>query len=170
LDTAPTLGEATVLEVGPADVLVRMPSGATLRARLAFVVPYTPAPGDVLLTATSSGKAYAIGLLEGAGRTSFELPGDVAVHARGGKLSLSGDQGVSISGGEVEILSRSLKLVADAAVSKLGSLVQRVRGSLSEHLGARTTVVDGASTTKAKNVTMLSEDNVVVNGKQIHLG
>ena len=164
------LGPASVLDVTANGAFVRLPDGETLHVRLAFVVAYVPAEGDELLVTRSEGAGYAIGVLNGKGRTCLDLPGDVAIRARGGNLSLTGDRGVTIESQEVQILTGAMKVVADAAVHKLGSLVERVRGSLSQHLGSKNTVVDGRDTTKARDISLLTEETVAVNGKRIHLG
>jgi hypothetical protein len=167
---APLLATARVLETTATGCFVRLSSGDCVHARPAFVVAYTPAEGDELLVARGAEGVFAIGVLDGRGRTCLDLPGDVTLRARGGHLALSGDRGITIESEEVQIVSRAMKVVAEAAVHKLGSLVERVRGTVSQHLGARSAVIDGRDTTKARDITLLTEETVAVNGKRIHLG
>jgi hypothetical protein len=167
---APLLATARVLEATATGCFVRLSTGECVHARPAFVVAYAPAEGDELLVARSAEGAFAIGVLDGRGRTCLDLPGDVTLRARGGQLNLTGDRGVTIESDEVQIVSRAMKVVADAAVHKLGSLVERVRGTVSQHLGARSAVIDGRDTVKARDLTLLTEETVAVNGKRIHLG
>jgi hypothetical protein len=137
---------------------------------MALALPYEPALGDTLLVIGRAQRYYAIGVLHGAGRTVLSLAGDIAVHARDGELSLSGDKGVSIRGPEVAVEAGKIRMVADAMVQKLNSVYQRVSALLSVRAGDSHTIVERTALTKAKNATILTEDTVTVNGKQILLG
>jgi Protein of unknown function (DUF3540) len=55
-------------------------------------------------------------------------------------------------------------------VQKLTTAYQRVTGLLSVRAGEAETLVEGTTTTRAKNGVILTEDKMVVNGKQIFLG
>src|SRR5579863_1161814 len=78
------LGPAPVVRVEGSDVVVELPSGALVRAALAFAFPYAPAAGDVLLVIGKDDAHYAIGVLQGQGRTTLTFPGDVELRAEGG--------------------------------------------------------------------------------------
>ncbi|APR75972.1 Hypothetical protein A7982_01319 [Minicystis rosea] len=163
------LGPARVVAVGA--ITVEIPGiDGPVAVEPAFVLPYEPAVGDVLLVIGRGAKHYAIGVLHGTGTTTLSLQGNVALHARDGSLSLSGDRGVSIRGPELEIEVGKARVVADAVVQKLNSLYQRVSGLLSVRAAEAHTVVDTTSFTKAKNAAILTEETVTVNGKQVLLG
>jgi len=164
------VGPARVVEVGPSWVLVEAAGrSGSLRADLAFSQPYQPALGDLLVVLGKPGELYAVGVLRGQGRTTLAVEGDLDVVASG-TLRLRGQRGVCIEGDEVAIETGKLSVAARTAVEVLGSLVQRVTGLLSQqardiHVQAEESVV-----TRGKNATILTEENVVVNGKQLYLG
>jgi hypothetical protein len=166
----PALGKAEVVSVSPCDVEVRLERGALVRAELALGYPYEPCRGDVVLVIGDAGGHYVIGVLRGGGRSVLELPGDVDVRAVNGVLRLSGDKGVEVAGPDLSIQVGRLRVLAEAAVQRFGSLCQRVTDLLSVQAGQRHTVVEGSSHEQAKSATILTEDKMTINGKAIHLG
>lgn len=165
------LGPARVVAVEGPMITVELPgSEGTVVVEPAFVLPYAPAVGDSLLVIGRGARHYAIGVLHGTGTTTLSLQGNVALHARDGELSLAGDKGVSIRGPELEIEVGKARLVADAVVQKMNSLYQRVSGLFSVRAVEAHTVVETTSFTKAKNASLLTEETVTVNGKQVLLG
>lgn len=165
------LGPARVAAVEPGNIAVELPGGGlSVSVEMALALPYLPVVGDTLLVIGREQKYYAIGVLHGMGRTVLSLAGDIEVHARDGALSLSGDKGVSIRGAELEIEAGKIRMVADAMVQKFNSVYQRVSALFSVRAGETHTIVENTALTKAKNATILTEDTVTVNGKQILLG
>lgn len=163
------LGPAIVVEARGAEVTIDL-GGQRLAARLALATPYEPIEGDTLLVIGGPGGHYVIGVLDGAGRTVLSVPGDVDVHAVGGTLRLTGDKGVQVDGGAIEMRAGKLQVIAGAVVERFSTLYQRVSEMLSVRAGERHTVVDGASLEKAKSASILTEETVSINGKQVHLG
>lgn len=165
------LGPARVTAAEPGNIAVELPGeDQAIPVEMALALPYAPALGDTLLVIGRAQKYYAIGVLHGTGRTVLSLAGNVEVHARDGELSLSGDKGVSIRGPEVDVEAGKIRMVADSLVQKLNSVYQRVSALLSVRAGDSHTIVERTALTKAKNATILTEDTVTVNGKQILLG
>jgi hypothetical protein len=164
------LGPAEVVAVEAGAVTVELPGGPAVEARLALALPYEPAIGDVLLVIGKGGAHYVIGVLHGAGRTALALHGDVALHAVDGTLSLTGDKGVEVRGPEIDVQTGKLRMVADAVVQKFASVWQRVSSVLSVHAGQTHTVVDGGTFAQSKSATILTEQTVTINGKEIYLG
>ena len=165
------LGPARVTAAEAGRIMVELPGGTeAIPVEMALALPYEPAVGDTLLVIGRGENHYAIGVLHGTGRTVLSLPGDVAVHARDGSLSLSADKGVAIRGPELDIEAGKIRMVADAVVQKFHSVYQRVSALLSVQASESHTVVEKTSFTKAKNATILTEETVTVNGKQILLG
>jgi len=159
-----------VLEPTRCDLVIELSGGRRCPARLALASPYAPVVGDILLVIGGPGGHYAIGVLDGAGRTVLSVPGDIDVHAVGGSLRLSGDKGVQVEGESIEMRSNKLQVIAGAVVEKFTTAYQRVSEMLSLRAGQRHTVVDGASFEKSKSATLLTEETVTINGKQVHLG
>ncbi len=164
------LGPAVVLRAEGASVAVELPGGATARAALAFAFPYAPAPGDVLLVIGKADDHYAIGVLQGAGRTTLTFPGDVDLRAEGGALRLWGEKGVEILGPELGVQVDKIKMVAGAVTEKFSSLVQRVRTMLSVQAREMHTVVEESAVTHARTASVLTEETMTINGKEVHLG
>lgn len=164
------LGPATVRHAAGPDVTAELDGGRQVAVRLALSMPYQPVENDVLLVIGGPNGHYAIGVLHGTGRTSIAVPGDIDVHAVGGSLRLAADKGVVVEGESVEMRASRLHVLAGAVVEKFDTLFQRVREMLSVRAGQRHTVVDGASIEKSKSATILTEESVAINGKQVHLG
>jgi hypothetical protein len=96
---------------------------------------------------------------------------DRSPSARGrGALRLTGRGGVQIQGPEVGIDAGKLRVYAEAAVHKFSSLYQRVSGLWSARARDVETVVDETSLMRAKSASILTEETMSINGKQIHLG
>jgi hypothetical protein len=149
---------------------VQLRNGATVEAQLALAFTYQPAVSDVVLVIGDSEGWYVIGVLQGSGRAVLELPGDVELRASGGVLRLTGDKGVEVAGPEVSVRAGALRMIAGAVVQACSTLHQRVAELLSVHAGQRHTAVDGTSLEQARDVTILTQEKVTVNGKQIYLG
>ena len=164
------LGPAEVLEASVQDVVVRIVEGVEVRATLALAFPYRPATGDLLLVIGQDDELDVIGVLKGAGSADLAIQGDVRLHAIEGKLELSGDRGVKLAGPEVDVTTGRLTMMADTLVQKCTQAFQRVRGLLTLRAGRAHTVVDEASYSKARNMVLVSDERVMINGKQIHLG
>jgi hypothetical protein len=164
------LGPAEVIEVHPHDIVVSLPNASTTRAALALALPYAPAVGDVLLVIGKASKHYAIGVLHGSGQTALAFQGDVQLRSMNGKLSLTGDRGVEIRGPELDLHTGALRMVARDVLQKFDSVCQRVSSLLRVHAGATQTLVDEAAFTQAKSATILTEEIVTINGREVHLG
>jgi hypothetical protein len=164
------LGPADVTEVFANEAEVRLPSGVLTRARLALAFTYEPRPDDVVLVIGNADGHYVIGVLSGRGRTVLEFQGDVDLRAVGGSLNLSADKGVRIDAPEVEVQTGKLRMMAGAVMQKFTSLRQRVTELLSVHAGQSHAVVDEAAFQQSKSATIQTQEKVLINGKEIHLG
>jgi hypothetical protein len=163
------LGPATVVAARGSAVDVELPGGDVAQARLALAYPYQPVAGDVLLVIGRGDACYVIGVLEGTGATVLSFPGAVELRARGA-LTLAGGEGVQIEGPEVGVDAGKLRVMAGTVVEKFGSLYQRVSAMLSVRAEEAETIIDKGSLTRAKSATILTEETMTINGKQIHLG
>lgn len=167
---AALLGPATVVSVEPEGVWLSLRDGRRARATLALALPYEAAEGDVVLAIGDGRDSWVIGVIQGRGKTALRIQGDVEVHAVGGTLALGGDRGVTVTGGEVGVVAKELRIAAGAIVQKSETLYQRVRDLFSIHAKRTHEVVDDTAFSKAKSQTMLTEDAMTINGKQINLG
>lgn len=166
----PSLGPAEVLRVYPNEVEVRLKSGAFVRAQMALATPYEAVVGDLLLVIGDAEGHYVIGVLQGSGRSTLELPGDVELRAVNGTLRLSGDKGVEVAAPQMSVRVDSLQVIAGKVVQRFASLCQRVSDLLSVQAGERSTVVEGSSHEQAKTLTIVTEESARINGKGVYLG
>ena len=164
------LGPATVISVEAAGVWLRLRDGRRTHATFAMTLPYAAEEGDIVLAIGDGRETWVIGIVQGRGKTALRLQGDVEVHAVGGKLELTGDRGVTVKGPEVGLVAKDLRFVASSIVQKTETLYHRVRDLFSVHAKRTHTVVDETAFSKAKSQTMLTEDAMTINGKQINLG
>jgi hypothetical protein len=173
----PRLGRGVVTAVSGSTVTLALAGGGEVDATLALALPYDACVGDVLLVIGEpaagpgeGGEAFVIGVLSGRGKTRLELQGHVALHAVGGVLDLSGDEGVQIRGPVVEVQTDTLHTVARSVVSTFASLFQRVTEILHVHAHQQVTIVDEGAYTQAKTAAIQTENVVTINGKEVHLG
>jgi hypothetical protein len=124
----------------------------------------------VLLVIGRGVRHYAIGVIHGSGRTALSFQGDVDLHSVNGKLSLYGERGVEVRGPEVDIYTVALRMVARDVTHKFESLLQRVSALFRVHAGEAQTLVDEGAVTQAKRAAILTEENVTINGREVHLG
>lgn len=164
------LGPAEVVSVSADAVEVRIPRSGAARARLALAFTYEPQPGDEVLVIGNEEGHYVIGVLRGTGRTALAFSGDVDLRAVDGVLRISGDKGVHVEGPELHMRASKLEILAGAVVEKFTSLRQRVTELLSVQAGQSHSVVEGASFSRSKSATMLTEEKVTINGKAVYLG
>ncbi|MBM4359372.1 MAG: DUF3540 domain-containing protein [Deltaproteobacteria bacterium] len=163
------LGPATVVSVDGPRVEVELESGARAPVTMALTLPYRPVIGDTLLVIGDE-RRYAIGVIEGRGRTELLTEGDLHIHANGGALTLGADRGVRVQGPGLEVIVERFAVTASNAVQKVGTLFQRVREMMHVQAGESHVVVAGTSLQRAKKVAVVAEETASVNGKQIHLG
>jgi hypothetical protein len=164
------LGPGHVVGIEPHEVEVEIRGGERARATMALSIPYSPAIGDTLLVIGKNGDHYVIGVIHGTGATDLSFQGAVRLRAEGGPLTLSSDEGVAIEGPSLTVHAGKVEMFAGAVVQKFTSLYQRVREALNVHAGKAHTVVDDASFTTAKNASIVTEETMSINGKEIHLG
>lgn len=164
------LGPATVSLCGAACLEVRLPTGETVSPKLALAFPFTPAKGDSLLVIGQDDQYYVIGVITSTGQTHLRFQGDVELRSVAGQLELHGEKGVELSGPEITVKSRKLRVMADKATELFGTVFTRVKELLSVHAGETDTVVQGEWSTRSKRAAITSEEVASINGKQIHLG
>lgn len=171
----PYLGSGCVTAFEGPDVVVALDDGREVDAEMALAFPYRPVIGDALLVIgrEEEGKVaqyFVIGVLHGRGRAVLEMQGDVDLRAVGGRLTLAGDEGVSLRGRDLDVLVDKVHVVADSVAHKCTTMFQRVRKLFATHAGASQQQIDGDMATQAKTATIVTEEKILLNGKQIHLG
>ena len=162
------MGPARVLSVTDG-IVARRSDGREVSVTMALALAYEPVPHDLLLVVGGTSGHFAIGVIDGAGKTSLCTAGDLDLRACG-SVNISADHGVRMHSPEVEIVSDSVKVVAGRAVQKLGALYQHVRELWSVKADSAHLSVSGQFLQRSRSATVLAEEVVTVNGKQIQLG
>src|SRR6185369_11640613 len=106
----------------------------------------------------------------GSGQTVLSFQGGVDLRAEGGAISLSSDRGVEVRAPEVAIDATRLRMACDSVVQRFTSVYQRVSALLSVRARQAETVIDETSLTRAKSASILTDETMSINGKQINLG
>lgn len=169
------LGPAEVTHVEAGRITVAFGEGRQQTARLALANPYEPVVGDVVVvigatTADTEPSYYVIGLLHGQGAHRLAFDGDVELSSRDGKLRLRAAEGIEIQSDSVTMVTKRLRSIAEVAHRSYGRVQERVRDLLSVHAGSEQRLVDRDSVSKARSSTILTEEEMSINGKRIHLG
>lgn len=166
----PYLGPAEVRRVGAHELEIRLPSGEARSARLALAFSYDPQVGDEVLVIGNEHGHYVIGVLRGRGTSRLTFPSDVELRATEGVVRVVGGKGIELEAPEVATRAGRVQVFADSLRQRLGSLYQAVSHTLSVRAGSTHTVVADTSYTQAKRATLLTQNEVNINGKSINLG
>lgn len=166
-ETQVAVSPATVLEIKDGRLLLQLPQRQAWAA-LALAYPYAPEVGDVLL-AIGDEDVYVIGVLEGRGKTRFEAPADLEIHARG-QVKISSEQGVKLSGPKVEVEAEKLELIARQAFERFVDVYRMATGVVQNSAQRMRTLVSGPYTVQAENIVEQAEKDVSIDGRHINLG
>lgn len=168
--SAPALGRATVVETRPGAVRVELANGAQVRVELALAYTYEPVRGDEVLVIGNGEGHFVIGILSGAGKSTLRFPGDAELRTERGVLRIVGAAGVELEGPQVAITTDRLQVIANAVVEKLGTLHSTVAGLFSLRSGEMQHVSQGSIHQQSKRASLLTEDKIYINGREVHLG
>tara|TARA_R110002072_G_scaffold36834_1_gene108119 strand:+ start:1330 stop:1914 length:585 start_codon:yes stop_codon:yes gene_type:complete len=165
------LGPGRVLETTPTGgVLVSLEEGSQVEVSLALAFAYQPSPGDSLLVAGRDRGWYAIGVLAGSGSPNLSFEGDVDLHAVGGTLTLSGDEGVEVEGREVTLSADTLRTFAGSLSEKADEAYRWVTGLVTLRAGQSRRVIEGEDYNQSQDSIHLAKGTVKIDGHQIHMG
>ncbi|RLB60525.1 MAG: hypothetical protein DRI90_13560 [Deltaproteobacteria bacterium] len=166
----PYLGPARVREVQPHQVLVQRPGEECAWARLALAFCYELQIDDELLVIGNDQGTFVIGVLQGSGTARLTFPGDVELRSTTGRVRVAAATGVELDAPEVNLQAKRIRMLAGKLTERLGTLYQTVTETLNLRAGATHTMVAGTAYTQAKRSTLLTRDEVTINGKSINLG
>jgi uncharacterized protein DUF3540 len=164
------LGPGRVLTTTPGRVRVALEDGSEVEASLALAFAYQPAPDDSLLIAGRDRDWYAIGVLGGSGSPGLSFEGDVDLHAVGGTLTLSGDEGVEVEGREVTLRADTLRTFAGSLTEKADEAYRWVKGLATLRAGQSRRVIEGEDYNQSQDSIHLAKGTVKIDGHQIHIG
>lgn len=181
IDTAQYLGPAEVVTAAgkPGYVEVRLLDGEIVWARLALAFPYLPALSDeVLVVFQQPSQAYVIGVLQGRGVTTLQVPADLTLAAPNGSIrllagkavQLNGTESVDISTPRATVRAKRLNLLATTLVQRIGNAYTWATGLLQFKGRSIRTVTDEGWLLRADRVHVKTSGNTSIRGKTIHLG
>lgn len=165
METATYLGPAKVTRVEgrPRHVRVAVGEEEPVWARLALAGPYRPAPGDELLVVRLDGDPlYAIGVLEGKGPTTIQVPGDLNLEAPNGSINLSAPH--------VHVRADKLEFTTQRIIEKARDVYRWISGLLQIQSARMRTVVETDYHLKADYIHEKAKADVNIDGRSINLG
>jgi hypothetical protein len=189
---APALHEGRVVGTAPGGGLRVQAGPWVLDAARAPSCLVAPDDGDRVLVATVGREAFVIAVLarEGGGATTVATDGDLAIVARGGRVSVRGSEGVALAGAEVsatapritlasdalDLASRAVSLVADVATTRFGAakLVARTADAVLDRVFLRAErsfrQIEALDQTRAGQVDVVAKDCALFRGEHTIVG
>ncbi|MBK9261638.1 MAG: DUF3540 domain-containing protein [Polyangiaceae bacterium] len=169
LEAAMYLGPANVVHARATEADVELSRGDRVKARLALAYAYEPCIGDEVLVIGNADGHWIIGVINGKGPTILRFPADAELSAAG-SLKITADKGVDVRAHEFSVTTQKIRLIASEVAQSFKTLRQRVQELLSVQAGQTHTVVEGSMHSQSKSATILTEEKVSINGKEVHLG
>lgn len=163
------LGPGKVVQAQGTAVEVELPSGHREKARLALAYAYESCIGDSVLVIGNADGYWVIGVIHGQGPAVIRFPADAELSA-GGTLRITADRGVEVRAQDFSVTTQKIRMIASEVAHSFKTLRQRVQELLSVQAGQTHTVVEGSMHSQAKSATILTEEKVSINGKEVHLG
>jgi len=169
LDQQTRLSPARILRIEGTRVQIEFPD-EFVWATVALAYPYEPAINDTVLAIGQREAWYVIGVIQGSGRTSLTVPGDLAIRAPNGSIELNAARGVKIKSPAVQIVAGKLDVFAHAVMERFASATRWVKETFQIRAGRQRTQVEGSYTVKADRIVERAEGDVKIDGDQIKLG
>lgn len=163
------LGPAKVVQAAALTADVELPTGTRQTARLALAYTYEPRAGDEVLVIGNADGHWIIGVIQGTGPAVMRFPADAEISA-GGTLRLTADQGVEVRALDFAVTTQKIRMIASEVAHSFKNLRQRVQELMSVQAGQTHTVVEGSMHSQSKSASILTEEKVSINGKEVHLG
>jgi hypothetical protein len=163
------LTEAQVLQAAGNRVQLELPD-ELVWARSALASPYEIAVGDQVLAIGQQGTWYVIGVLRGSGKTTFVVPGDLAIQAPRGSVELAAAKGICIKSPDVSITAQRLELAARMVFESFVQATRWVKEAFQVRAGRMRARVESTYDVKAGRILERAEGDVKIDGRKIHLG
>ena len=139
-----------------------------LTAEWALPYRYQPAEGDLLVTVGRGRRQWVIGVAHGRGRSELAFRGDFTL-AAGRALRLQADRGLRLLGRVVTVRARTVEVVVGALQERLGGAARLVAGLLEEVAGSAARVTEEEETLLARDVTIVAEESVRLDGELLQI-
>jgi len=168
LEQPTRLSPARILQVDCQRVQLEFPD-EFVWADMALAIPYQPAVGDTVLAIGQGAAWYVIGVLQGSGKTTLAVPGDLSIRS-GGAIELAAPKGVTLKSPSVRIAADKLEVVARSVFERFAHATRWVKETFQIRSGRLRTRVDGTYDVKADRIVERARGDVKIDGEQIKLG
>lgn len=163
------LGPAKVVDAAALTVDVELPTGTRQTARLALAYAYEAREGDEVLVIGNAEGHWVIGVIHGTGPAVLRFPADAEISA-GGTLRIAAEKSVDVRSVDFSVTTQKIRMIASEVAHSFKNLRQRVQELMSVQAGQTHTIVEGSMHSQAKSASILTEEKVSINGKEVHLG
>jgi uncharacterized protein DUF3540 len=170
LEQQTRLTSARVLLVEGNRVQLELPDRLLQWAVVALAYPYEPVGGDRVLAIGQDGDWYVIGVLQGSGRTSMTVPGDLCFRAPFGAIELTAARCVTIKSPAVQIMAVKLEVLARSVFERFTHATRRVTETFEIRAGRLRARVNRTYDIKAERILERADGDVKIDGRQIKLG
>ena len=123
-----------------------------------------------MLTVGQDGAWYVIGVLQGSGKTSMTVPGDLCFRAPFGSIELTAARRVKIKSPAVQIVTGKLELLARSVFERFTHAQRWVTETFQIRSGRLRARVKGSYDIKAERILERADGDVKIDGRQIKLG
>lgn len=136
----------------------------------AMPMQYRAEPGDVLLVAGDGQRHWAIGVIQGRGACSLSTEGDLELRSTAGRVRIEAARGIDLDSPRTRLRGARIELIADSLLTQAIDWLAQVRDRLQLRARRRDTAIAETDVTTTGSTSHRSTGNVVIDGKQIHLG
>lgn len=164
-------GTAQVLGVDERGrAVARLADGLATETVVEWALPfrYQPALGDQLMVIGRAGRHWAIGVQEGRGRSELAFRGSIALAAKGA-LRLQADRGVRVLGKVLSLRAGRLEVAARTLEERAAVITRTVAGKLEELAGKALRLTAGEEAVIAKDVTIMGDELVKLDGDPVQV-
>ncbi len=169
LPSSPYLGPGRVVQASENMALLELPNERTW-ALVALALPYRLAEGDIVLAIGQDDSWYVIGVLEGSGRTSVTVPGDLEICAPYGRIDIKSAKGISLQSPGVRIAATALEILSRTVLERFGRATRWVKEGFHLRAGRARTVVESDYRVSAGKIVERAQGPVKIDGLKIDLG
>lgn len=139
-------------------------------AASAIGYPYQFQPNDEVLVIGQREDWYVIGVLAGHGKTSFQVPGNLQIHAPQGSIELIASKGISMRSPSISLVAAQLNLAAKKMSQRYDQVKLWVKQNFDVIANRMTTKVDQSYRLSADKIVERAKGDVKIDGNKIHLG
>jgi len=139
-------------------------------ATSAIGYPYCFQTNDEVLTIGQREDWYIIGIITGQGKTCFQVPGNLQIHAPQGSIELIASNGITMKSPSISIIATQLNLVAKKLNQRFDQLKLWVKERFDVVASSMSVRLDQSYRLTADKIVERAKGDVKIDGNKIHLG